>query len=124
MEEILMRIFGGYDFADLFVFGFYILIGFLIRAFDETSQRNKNSDKTPKKWSWKFWVNDNYKRYIVTILSTFIFFRFYVEFVGHDLTELEALMIGLIGDDIGLTAKERLGMFKSDRKKLLKEIEE
>ena len=123
MEEILTRIFGGYGFADLVVFGFYIVVGFLIRAFDETSQRDKNSNKTPKKWNWKFWIGDNYKRYIVTILSTFIFFRFYVEFVGHELTELEALMIGLIGDDIGLTAKERLKTIKGDRKKLLEEIE-
>lgn len=124
MEELLFRIFGGYSFIDLIVFGFYILIGYCIRAFDETSMRDKTSSKTPKKWSWKFWYNDNYKRYIVTILSTFIFFRFYVEFIGHDLTELEALMIGLIGDDIGITAKERLKTFKKDRERFMEEMEE
>lgn len=115
-----MRIFGGYTYVDIIVFGFYIFIGYLIRAFDETSMRDKTSDRTPKKWSSKFWIKDNYKRYIVTILSTFIFFRFYVEFIGHDLTELEAVMIGLIGDDIGLTAKERIKGFKTDKEKVMK----
>lgn len=121
MEEIILRIFGGYTMVDVVVFGWFIVIGFVINAWDETSLRDKKSKKTPRKWSWKFWFNDNWRRYIVSILSTYIFFRFYVEFVGHEITEIEAFMIGLIGDNIGSTAKERINMVKADRVRLLKE---
>ena len=121
MEEIILRIFGGYTIIDLVVFTWFILIGYIIKAWDETTLRDKKSKHTPENWSWKFWFKDNWRRYIVTFLSTYIFFRFYVEFVGHELTEIEAFMIGLIGDNIGASAKGRINAVKADREKLLKE---
>lgn len=119
MEEIILRIFGGYTIVDVVVFGWFILIGYLYKALDETSLRDKNSKNTPKKWSWKFWFNDNWRRYIITIISTYVFFRFYVELVGHELTEMESFMIGFIGDNIGASAKGRFNAIKANRNKLL-----
>lgn len=120
MEEIFLRIFGGYTYVDLIVFGWYMIIGYGIKALDETTLRDKKSKNTPIKWSWNFWFKDNWRRYVVTILSTYIFFRFYVEFIGHELTDIEAFMLGLAGDNVGASAKGRIRAVKADREKLLK----
>ena len=107
-SQIIKEIFGNYSFIQLFGFSWFLMIGYVIYALNETTLRDVNSIRTPIKWSWKFWYKDNWKRYLVTILSTYILFRFYVQFVGNPLTDFEALMIGLVGDGIGATAKRRI----------------
>ena len=47
------------------------------------------------------------------------FFRFYVEFVGHEFTYFEALMVGLIGDGVGAKVKKRIKHVQADREKLM-----
>lgn len=119
MEEIFKIIFGDYSFAQLFGFAWFFLIGIIIYGLNETTKRNKKSLNSPEKWCWSFWWKDNWRRYLTTILSTYILFRFYLEFVGHPLSSFEALLMGLVGDGIGATAKKRLNIVSSDRKKLL-----
>lgn len=119
MNEIFEVIFGTYTWIQLFGFSWFLIIGYVIYGLNETTGRDALSSKTPRKWKWKFWVKDNWRRYLVTILTTYIMFRFYVEFVGHDFTYFEALMMGLIGDGIGATAKKRVNMVKANRAKLM-----
>ncbi|MDA3778752.1 MAG: hypothetical protein PF487_00730 [Bacteroidales bacterium] len=120
MNEFFEVIFGEYTPVQSFGFLWFLLIGFAIYGLNEINNRNKLSTKTPKKWGWKFWIKDNWRRYLMTILTTYIMFRFYVEFVGHEFTNFEALMMGLIGDGIGATAKKRVGIVKANREKLMK----
>ena len=119
MGELFEVIFGAYTWIQLFGFAWFLVIGYIIYGLTETSGRDIISANTPKKWSWKFWFNDNWRRYFVTLLSTYIMFRFYIEFVGHEFTYFEALMIGLIGDGTGATAKNRIKIVKADREKLM-----
>ena len=51
-------------------------------------------------------------------------FRFYVEFVGHEFTYFEALMMGMIGDGIGATAKKRIKQVQIDREKLMANMDD
>jgi len=120
MNEIFQVIFGNYTGIEIFGYLWFLMIGYVIYALNEVSNRDKLSTKTPRKWKWRFWVSDNWRRYLVTILSTYIFFRFYVEFVGHELTNFEALMMGLIGDGIGASAKHKINKVKADREKLMR----
>lgn len=119
MEELLKIIFGDYTWVELFGFAWFLMIGYVIYGLTETTGRDAKSTHTPKKWSWKFWLADNWRRYLTTILFTYVFFRFYIEFVGHPLTYFEALMMGLIGDGVGATAKKRVNALKVDREKLM-----
>jgi len=119
MSELFEIIFGAHTQVQLLGYLWFLLIGYIIYGLNETSSRDKLSVKTPKIWKWRFWVKDNWKRYLFTILSTYVMFRFYVEFVGHEFTNFEALMMGLIGDGIGATAKNRVAMVKADREKLM-----
>ena len=119
MSEIFQTIFGAYSWIQIFGFSWFLGIGYLLYALNETSGRDKMSKNTPKKWKWKFWFEDNWRRYLVTILSTYVLFRFYIDFNGHPFGNFDALMMGLIGDGIGATAKKRLNMIKADREKIM-----
>ncbi len=119
MNEFFEVIFGAYTSVQLFGYLWFLIIGYVIYGLNETTSRDTLSKATPKKWKWRFWVKDNWRRYLVTILTTYIMFRFYVEFVGHEFTNFEALMMGLIGDGIGATAKNRVAIVKANREKLM-----
>jgi len=119
MKELFHILFGEYSFVQVFGFMWFYIIGYLITALDETTDRDVSSPNTPKKWRWKFWFYDNWRRYVVTILATYILFRFYTEFTGNELTCFECVMIGLVGDGIGTFAKRRVMIAKVNRKKLM-----
>lgn len=121
-EFIVETILGGYTIQNVLGFLWFFIIGYVIYGLNETNDRNIESENTPKKWSWKFWIGDNWKRYIVTILSTYIMFRFYVEIVGHEFSNFEALMMGMIGDGIGSKAKKKVSNISANRQKLMKKI--
>lgn len=110
MEFINETILGGYTLTDVLGYLWFFLIGYVIYGLNETSERDKESKNTPREWSWRFWIYDNWRRYIVTILSTYVMFRFYVEVVGHEFSNFEALMMGLIGDGVGAKAKKKISM--------------
>jgi hypothetical protein len=124
MSEIFEVIFGAYTWVQLFGFTWFLGIGYILYALNETSLRDKSSARTPKKWKWKFWIRDNWRRYLVTFLSTYVLFRFYSQLVGHQFTNYEALMLGLIGDGIGASAKKRLKTVQADRQKLMTNMPE
>ena len=119
MDAIFEVIFGAYTWLQVFGFTWFFIIGYLIYGLNEASERDKLSTKTPKKWKWRFWFKDNWRRYLVTFLFTYVFFRFYVEFVGHEFTYFEALMVGLIGDGIGAKVKKRIKYVQANREKLM-----
>jgi hypothetical protein len=116
MNEFFEIIFGTHTSVQIFGFAWFLMIGYVIYGLNETNNRDKLSVKTPIKWSWMFWFKDNWRRYLVTFLSTYVIFRFYVEFVGHELTNFEALMLGLIGDGIGATVKKKFKNVQANRK--------
>lgn len=118
-REIITVIFGDYSLIQLFGFCWFFGIGFILNGLNETDSRDKKSQNTPQKWSWKFWYNDNWKRYLATILSTYILFVFYTELVGHEFTNYEALMLGIIGDGIGAIGKRRINVVKGNREKIM-----
>ena len=103
----------------MFSFLWFFIIGYVIYGLTETTGRDPYSKSTPFKWKWKFWFKDNWRRYLVTILTTYVMFRFYIEIVGHEFTDFEALTMGLIGDGISATLKKRIAILSADREKLM-----
>lgn len=124
MYEFFKIIFGNYSWIEIAGFSWFFIIGYIIYGLIEVSGRDVKSKNTPQKWSWKFWVNDNFKRYITTFLVTYVMFRFYIEFSGHVFTYFEALMMGLLGDGIAATLKKRIKTFSANRDKLMENIGE
>jgi len=119
MGEFFTILFGDYSIAQLMAFVVFFVLGYVVYGLIETSGRDKLSVNTPKKWNWKFWFNDNWRRYLTTILCSFILFRFYSEVSGHDFGNFDAVTFGLLGDGIAATVKKRIKGLAADREKLL-----
>lgn len=119
MGEFFIIIFGDFTTAQLLGFLWFFVIGYLVNAFIEVSGRDIQGSNTPKKWSWKFWLKDNLKRYLVTILVSYVFFRFYTEMSGHSFGYIDALTLGLLGDGAAGIMKKRVKIFKTNRVKLM-----
>lgn len=125
MNEIFKIIFGeGVTFYELFAYLWFFGIGYFIYGVTETTGRDKSSKATPRKWSWKFWAMDNWRRYIITILTTYILFRFYNEISGHPFGYFDAVTMGMLGDGIGATVKKRVLNLNGEREKIMTSIDE
>jgi hypothetical protein len=119
MNELLEIMFGDYTVVQLLGYLWFFVIGYIVYGLTETSGRNAQSQNTPKKWNWKFWFQDNWRRYLTTILCSYILFRFYIEISGHPFENFDAISFGLIGDGIAATAKKRIKAIGADREKLM-----
>lgn len=119
MSEFVKIIFGEFTWMQLFAYAWFFVIGYLIYGLNETTARDVTSPNTPKKWSWKFWFFDNWKRYLTTILCSYVFFRFYNEISGHAFGYIDAVTLGMIGDGVAVSIKERLALFAKDREKIM-----
>jgi len=122
MNEFFKIIFGDLTFIQLFGYLWFFIIGYIIYGLTETTGRDVQSPATPKKWSWKFWFFDNWRRYLTTILCTYILFRFYTEISGHPFSNIDAVSLGMIGDGVAATIKTRVKALGADREKLMAEM--
>lgn len=124
MGEFFTILFGDYSIAQLMAFVVFFVIGYVIYGLIETTGRDKLGTKTPKKWNWKFWFDDNWRRYLTTILCSFILFRFYSEISGHPFGNFDAVTFGLLGDGVAATVKKRIKGISADRETLMANMTE
>lgn len=125
MGELFEIIFGeGITIYNLLGYAWFFAIGYIIYGLAETTGRDKLSNATPMKWSWNFWVKDNWRRYLITVLTTYVLFRFYNEINGHPFSNFDAVTMGMIGDGIAATVKKRVLNLNDSRKKIMTNINE
>lgn len=122
MSEFFKTIFGDYSIVQLCGYLWFFMIGYFIYFLTEVSGRDVNSPATPVKWSWKFWFMDNWRRYLTTILCTYVLFRFYTEVCGHPFGNFDAVSLGLIGDGVAATLKKRVKAIGGDREKIMADM--
>lgn len=121
MSELFKTLFGNYTCIQMLGYLWFFIIGYVIYGLSEVSGRNVYSPKTPRKWSYKFWFLDNWRRYVTTLLSTYIIFRFYIEICGHELSYMEVMMLGLLGDGVSKKLKDRVSIISANREELMKQ---
>jgi len=119
LEELMQIIWGDFTIIEMIGYIWFFVIGYVIYGLNETTARDVNSGKTPKKWSWKFWFHDNWRRYLTTLLCTYILFRFYNEISGHDFGYFDAVTMGMIGDGVSVAIVSRVKGLGSDRNALI-----
>ena len=119
MAELFKTIFGNYSIWELIGYLWFFIVGYAIYGLTEATGRDVRSVSTPTHWSWKFWFHDNWRRYLTTIMCTYVLFRFYTEISGHPFSNFEAVGMGLIGDGLGATLKKRVKVIGADRKKII-----
>jgi len=106
---------GGTMFSALFVFA---MIGVAINLLMHANSRDQNSPDTPVKFSFKFLLQDNWKRILLGILLIYVSIRFIsILFVidvsgNNELYLFAAVIIGFIYDKLGEIIKEKSNFLK------------
>ena len=98
--------------------GYFILflIGVAYYSVTEVSNRNVDSTNTPKKFSWKFFIKDNWRRYIAVIIVIYATIVFYPNLSdGQQLTPFTAFMLGVSIDVVIGSNKKKLSILKGER---------
>lgn len=113
-NELTKILLGEITVTQMLGYVWFFIIGYFIYGLTETTGRDVISKNTPQKWSWKFWFLDNWRRYITTLLCTYILFRFYTEMSGHPFGYFDAVTLGMIGDGIAATMKKRISAIGND----------
>lgn len=100
MDKFLSQFLGTTDvptYAAAFAFA---LIGAIISLRLKAVKRDKLSDTTPYKFSWRFLFQDNFLQFFSGVLLTFLAFRFTNEFFGKELTMWLAVLIGALNNEV------------------------
>lgn len=122
MDDFLMSIFGTYTAGQWIAYMYFALMGALIYSWREVKDRDVQGTKTPVKFSFRFLIRDNIKRYILTLLLIYIQFRFFKEMTGYELTEYTALLIGFSSDGLSGISKNTTKYLQADREKLMTKL--
>lgn len=102
--------------AKVCAYALFSVIGIVVHLGGEVKTRNKESKRTPKKFKGKFFVKDNLKRWIVTVLLLFVLIRFYKEFTGQELVPFTALLLGFSAEGLSGFAKRKIVKLQSNNK--------
>jgi len=118
MNEFNQSLFGGYTLGQFAGLLFWALIGAYILLQYDAQTRDVQDLKTPTNFSWKFWLNDNWRRIVFNLVLIMTCIRFSKEVTGMDINEFTALVIGLSSDVLAqLLSKFKIVNLKGTAKK-------
>jgi hypothetical protein len=100
MKTFLDNVLGTQDAGHFAAAFFFAIIGVAISLLIHSTNRDKDSQRTPIKFNVWFLIRDNSTRIILNILLILATLRFYVEIKGEDLSMLGALTVGLGWDKL------------------------
>lgn len=103
----LHLLFGTDDVRFLAVGLFYLLVGIFMASVINTTRREPKSDRTPYRFSWRFFVKDNWKRWAKSVAFGVIAMRFSQELFNQQLTVYLAFMIGLGIDAVIIAIQQK-----------------
>jgi hypothetical protein len=106
IHEILKYLMGDGSVA-IFI-GNYLMgmLGAFFVVVADVKFRNKDSERTPSKFSYKFFFLDSAKRIIVTLIAIFIVIRFSRWMIGEDVNIWIALLGGVLSDGVSIVLKK------------------
>ena len=99
-----------------------LLLGFLLIAcvgalaimFSEANKRDPNSQRTPVKFSFRFWLADNALRILGTVMLMFLAVRVTYQYIPPVWMLLASVGIGLGSDKLALIGK-RIGLLTTNK---------
>lgn len=101
MNNLFQHLLGTGDIAKFIACVFFALLGTVISLLVHATNRDKNSTKTPYKFSFVFLIADNWQRILLNLLLILVTIRFCKEVTGIDLNMFVSLCIGISYDKIG-----------------------
>jgi hypothetical protein len=76
----------------------------------QTTSRDVYSNNTPRHFDWIFFIADNWKRALTSLLLICIALRFAPELFGVEISEFWALVIGFGNDKIAQILKDKTNL--------------
>ena len=101
-QDISLGLLGDKSIGEWIVSFIFVFIGIIISLYADSLSRDKNSPKTPKKFSISFLLKDNILKILFSFFIVFTLIRFSKEVVDIDITYIKCLFLGL-GFDLLLT---------------------
>lgn len=118
--EIFSNIFGTLTGVQYLVGFVFVIVAIILRWTFTTHKAVKKNPNTPKKFSLKYWWENNWlrklKTFIQVVIITFLVFRFTPDIIGQTFSYVVAVSIGLAFDAY---KKKFIEWSKEIRKKLL-----
>lgn len=100
--DILTDLLGSLTLVNYIVAFIFVLLTLIVKWIWKTVDSVKNDNKTPKKFSWSFWFEDNIKHkllsFIGNLIAVFILLRFSIEIIGVSFSYILAVGIGFALD--------------------------
>lgn len=94
MEELKGHILGEASIPYYIAAFIFSSLAIIVSLYLHSRQRDKLSDRTPYKFSWKFLIWDNLMRVFITLILMFLFFRFSPDVFGKPLSMPIAVAVG------------------------------
>jgi len=96
--QIINELLGGIELIPFIAAVFYAVVGATLNLLLHANTRDVNSRRTPDDFSYKFLIQDNWKRIAISVILIFITIRFSQEILGQQLTTYLAFLIGFSVD--------------------------
>jgi len=89
---------------------FFALIGVAIRLLLGTTNRNVEGKRSPVKFNWLFFIQDNWKQVVLVFLLVYVSLRFSPELLGVQMDYFVALSVGFGYDLLMNILKKKTGL--------------
>jgi len=107
MKEFFYLLFNGITPIQFCVFMFYATGGLLLNLLFDICGRRPESLTSPKKFSIKYWFNDNWKRILISFILLPIIIILFSEIMGNEINIGNAFFAGFSSDAIANLLKRR-----------------
>lgn len=120
MEDFLQVLFGDMSFGTFFGYIALCLIGVGISVFFDVKNRDVGSKNTPKRFSTRFFIVDNLKRFIGVILALYALVRFSPYMFPGEPIDWVMISLGYNIDAIIAVNKKGTKLFEMDRELIMR----
>jgi ABC-type methionine transport system permease subunit len=107
MKDFIATLLGNQSASAFAALVFFSLLGAVLSLLLHTTKRDPNSIATPRKFSWIFFIEDNWKRAITSLILIYLALRFTPELFGVQINEFWAIAIGLCNDQLAQFIKDK-----------------
>ncbi len=97
--------------ADFGAFFILAVFGALFMMLIQTTGRNLNSLATPTRFSWSFFIEDNWKRFLAGVMLILIGIRFSQFISGFEMNAFYSLSLGMGLDRFAQLLKDKTAAF-------------
>ncbi|MDR2038972.1 MAG: hypothetical protein LBQ60_13700 [Bacteroidales bacterium] len=92
----------------------FVGIGVMLTLLLDISQRDKESPRTPRRWSWPFFWRDNMLRFILNLLVAVALIRFWPDIKGEEISMFYCFCTGLCFDSLYIAVRAVRKRWKMD----------